>query len=74
MFLVGGGVRGGIYGTAPNLNAADTQNPTLENAGGDVRMETDFRAVYAAIADKWLGVDSVPLLGGNFRQPGLNIL
>lgn len=74
MFLVGGGVRGGIYGTAPNLNAADTQNPTLENSGGDVKMETDFRSVYAAIADRWLGTDSVALLGANYRVPGLTIL
>jgi uncharacterized protein (DUF1501 family) len=74
MFLLGGGVRGGIYGTAPNLNAADTQNPTLENSGGDVRMDTDFRSVYAAIADKWLGTDSVTLLGGDYRKASLNIL
>jgi uncharacterized protein (DUF1501 family) len=65
---MGGGVRGGIFGTAPNLrNTPD--NPTLENSGNDVRFETDFRSVYAAVIDSWLGGDSVAVLGGNYR-PG----
>ena len=34
-------------------------NPTLENNGGDVRYETDFRSVYASVLDNWLGADSV---------------
>lgn len=70
MFAVGGRVRGGLYGTAASLNPV-SGNPTLENNGNDVRHETDFRAVYARVFDSWLGVDSVPLLGGNFRNPGL---
>lgn len=71
MTVIGGRVRGGIYGTAPRLNAADTQNPTLENNGNDVRFETDFRSVYARVIDSWLGADSVSLLGGDFRRPDL---
>jgi uncharacterized protein (DUF1501 family) len=67
MMAVGGAVRGGIYGTAPNLNPV-TGNPTLENNGGDVRHETDFRSLYARVLDNWLGADSVPILGGNFRN------
>jgi uncharacterized protein (DUF1501 family) len=67
MMLMGGGVRGGLHGTAADLRP-DPQNPTLESNGGDVRHETDFRSVYAAILDKWLGTDSVSLLGGNFRN------
>ena len=27
----------------------------------------DFRAVYAKVLDGWLGADSVPILGGDFR-------
>jgi uncharacterized protein (DUF1501 family) len=73
MMVMGGGVRGGLHGTAANLNATP-DNPTLENSGGDVRMETDFRSVYASVCDKWLGVDSVGLLGGDFRNPNLGIL
>ncbi len=67
MMALGGGVRGGIYGSVASLDP-NPANPTLENAGGDVRYETDFRAVYARILDGWLGSNSVALLGRDFRQ------
>jgi uncharacterized protein (DUF1501 family) len=66
MMAIGGRVRGGLYGTAADLQAAP-DNPTLENNGGDVRHETDFRSVYATVLDQWLGSDSAAVLGGNFR-------
>jgi uncharacterized protein (DUF1501 family) len=66
MMAIGGSVRGGIYGTAASLNP-DPDNPTLENNGGDVRHETDFRSVYARVLDGWLGADSESMLTGNFR-------
>ncbi len=73
MMALGGGVRGGVYGTAPNLNNIDTRNPTLENAGGDVKFETDFRSVYAKVLESWLGVPSTAILGGDLRagMPGI---
>jgi uncharacterized protein (DUF1501 family) len=67
MMAIGGSVRGGIYGTAPNLRIAN-DNPTLENSSQDVRYETDFRSVYAQVIDNWLGADSAAILGGNFRN------
>ena len=70
MLAMGGGVRGGLYGTAPSLSA-DASNPTLENSAGDVKYETDFRSVYAQVIDNWLGGDSVGVLGGNFRKSGI---
>ena len=73
MLLLGGLVRGGIYGTAPNLST-DPANPTLENNAGDVRFETDFRSVYAKILDNWLGSNSVQVLGADYRSGALNIL
>ena len=69
MLAMGGDVRGGLYGTAPSLNP-DPQNPTLENAGGDVRFGVDFRSVYARVIDNWLGGNSVSVLGGDFRTGG----
>ncbi len=66
MLALGGGVRGGLHGTAPNLNASDPLNPTLENNGGDVTYETDFRSVYARVLETWLGTPSAPILGGDF--------
>jgi len=73
MIVMGGRVNGGLYGTAPNLNT-DPQNPTLENNAGDVHYETDFRSVYAQVADRWLGADSVKLLGGDFRKASLSFI
>ena len=64
MMALGGMVRGGVYGTAPVLSPG---HPTLENNSGDVRYETDFRSVYAKLLDQWLGVNSVPILNGDFR-------
>jgi uncharacterized protein (DUF1501 family) len=66
MMAAGGLVRGGMYGTAPSLDP-NPANPTLENNGGDVRFETDFRSVYARVLDNWLGANSSAILGGDFR-------
>ena len=66
MMAIGGSVRGGLYGTAPRLNPTP-DNQTLENNGGDVRHETDFRSVYAKVIESWLGADANAILGGDFR-------
>ena len=73
LFAIGGNVRGGIYGTAPNLNP-DPGNPTLENNGADVHYETDFRSVYARVIDNWLGADSLAVLGGDYKKSSLNFI
>jgi uncharacterized protein (DUF1501 family) len=39
-----------------------------------VHYETDFRTVYAQVIEKWLGASSVSILGGDFRNPGLNFI
>ncbi|HLG57214.1 MAG TPA: DUF1501 domain-containing protein [Vicinamibacterales bacterium] len=66
MMVMGGLVRGGIYGTSASLDP-NPANQTLENNGGDVRFETDFRSVYAKVLDGWLGANSTAVLGGDFR-------
>ena len=73
MMAMGGRVNGGFYGTAPSLNP-DPANPTLENSAGDIRFETDFRAVYAQVIEQWLGADSRAILKGDFRKPGLGFI
>jgi uncharacterized protein (DUF1501 family) len=73
MMVLGGLVRGGIYGTAPNLSM-DPANPTLENSNADVKYETDFRSVYARILDSWLGANSVVILGADYRAGAPNLL
>jgi uncharacterized protein (DUF1501 family) len=57
MFIVGGGVKGGIYGDHPSLTDLDF---------GNLKWHTDFRSVYATVLERWLGVSSAPVLGGGF--------
>jgi len=57
MFLIGGGVKGGLYGKAPSLDNLDN---------GDVTYTVDFRSVYATIIEKWLGRPSAGVLPGAF--------
>jgi uncharacterized protein (DUF1501 family) len=58
MFLVGGKVKAGFVGEHPSLDK-------LED--GNLVHTTDFRQVYAAVLDKWLGVDPKPILGEGFK-------
>jgi len=57
LFLIGGGVKGGIYGTYPDLSDANL---------GNVRFSTDFRSVYATVLERWLGRPSETVLRGRF--------
>ena len=59
MFLVGGKVKGGVIGKHPSLTDIPMSN---------LLHHTDFRQVYASILDKWLGVASKDVLGGEFKQ------
>ncbi len=58
LFLAGGKVAGGLIGRHPSLSDLE--------AGG-LKHHTDFRRVYATVLDRWLGVDSVPVLGARFE-------
>ncbi len=73
MMALGGGVNGGLYGSAASLNPNNADG-SLENSGNDVRYETDFRSVYARVLDQWLGTDSVSILGGDFRNSALSFI
>ena len=73
MLAMGGLVKGGIYGTAASLNP-DPSNATLENSGGDVTFENDFRSAYAQVIDNWLGGNSATVLGGNFKKASLGFV
>jgi uncharacterized protein (DUF1501 family) len=57
MFIIGGGIKGGLYGAYPSLTDLDQ---------GDLKYNTDFRSVYATLLDKWMGVDSERVLGDRF--------
>ncbi len=51
----------GLHGVRPSLDDLD------EN--GNLRPHLDFRAVYAAVLERWFGVDSAWVLGRRFEPP-----
>ena len=61
VFLIGGGVKGGIYGEYPDLNKLNM---------GNLAFNTDFRSVYATVLEKWLGRPSSQILAGTFPTLG----
>ena len=61
-FAIGDPVRGGMYGAYPSLAEGDLVE-------GDLAFNTDFRGVYGALVEQWLGLDAKPVVGGTFEQP-----
>lgn len=58
LFLVGGRVKPGVVGVHPSLTDLSI---------GNLKHHTDFRQVYAAVLDQWLGVSSKDVLGGTYQ-------
>src|SRR5262249_6268331 len=58
MFLVGGKVKPGLVGAPPSLEKLQD---------GNLSFGIDFRQVYAAILEKWLGVASKDVVGSGFK-------
>jgi uncharacterized protein (DUF1501 family) len=58
MLFVGGRVKPGLVGAHPSLTDLDA---------GNLRFHTDFRQVYAAVLEQWLGIPSRPVLGQEYR-------
>jgi len=59
LFVIGGGVKGAIYGEHPSLTDLDH---------GDLKYGIDFRGVYATVVERWLGRDPAPIVGDGFGQ------
>ena len=57
VILAGPGVKPGLLGPYPSLTDLDD---------GDLKPTVDFRRVYATLLENWLGLPSVPALGGTF--------
>src|ERR1700756_843391 len=57
MLLVGGKVKAGVVGKHPSLAQLEM---------GNLKHHTDFRQVYAALLDGWLGISSKDVLGQKF--------
>jgi uncharacterized protein (DUF1501 family) len=59
MFLIGGRVNGGLYGSYPSLTDLDS---------GDLKFNVDFRQVYATVLQDWLGADPSQVLYSQFQK------
>ena len=60
-FVIGANVAGGIYGEYPSLDDNELED------GGDLLHNVDFRSVYSTVIERWLGLDPIPIVGGNFE-------
>ena len=58
VMLAGPGVRPGVHGSVPSLT---------DLVDGDPKISTDFRSVYAAVLEDWLGLPSQAALGSKIR-------
>ena len=60
-FVIGDAVEGGLYGEYPSLEPDKLDQ-------GDLRWNNDFRSTYATLLEKWMGLDSKPILRDSFEQ------
>ncbi len=58
VFVVGPVTQAGLVGEHPSLEDLDD---------GDLKHHTDFRSVYAALLQDWLGVPAAPIVGNGFE-------
>jgi uncharacterized protein (DUF1501 family) len=59
VFLAGPGVKGGLVGQTPSMTDLEA---------GDLKMGLDFRRVYAAVLEDWLGLPTRTALSGTFER------
>jgi len=62
MMLVGGKVKPGLVGEHPDLAKLEM---------GNLKHSIDFREVYAAVLDQWLGVSSKEVMEGEFKPAAI---
>ena len=58
---IGDPVKGGMHSEYPSLKEQDLVE-------GDLRFNIDFRGIYGTLVERWLGLDPVPIVGGNYEQ------
>lgn len=62
MFMLGGLVKGGLYGKYPSL---------VDLTDGDLKYTVDFRQVYASVLEDWLGIDQSKVIYQKFEKIGI---
>jgi uncharacterized protein (DUF1501 family) len=64
VFLAGPSVKGGLVGRVPSLTDLDPKH-------GDLKVQADFRSVYATVLHDWLGLPAGAVVGKGFARLGL---
>ena len=59
-FVIGGPVKGGMYGEYPSLEEKD-------QVEGDLHFNNDFRQTYTTILEKGLSLDAAPIVNGRYE-------
>jgi uncharacterized protein (DUF1501 family) len=59
MYFVGDMLRPGLLGDHPSLTDLDQ---------GDLKFNVDFRSVYAAVLEDWMGAPAAEILGNRYRK------
>ena len=60
-FVIGDGVKGGLYGEYPSLE----EDKQFE---GNLQFNNDFRGLYATLLEDWMGLDAKPIVNGSFEK------
>ena len=58
--VIGGKVKGGMYGEYPSLEEKD-------HLEGDLHFNNDFRMTYTSLIEEWMGLDAAPIVNGRFE-------
>ena len=61
VLMMGDPIKGGEYGEYPSSKPEDLEQ-------GDLVPGTDFRGVYSAILEDWMGLDANPIVSGTFEK------
>ena len=61
-FIIGDGVKGGLYAEYPSLEPSRWAN------GEDLEHTIDFRGIYGTLLEQWMGLDPTPIVDGTFEQ------
>ena len=68
MFAAGSAVRGGLASEWPGCRPQDLV-PATNPAQGNLKVPTDYRSVYRAVVEEWLGGDPDAIVGGDAIAP-----
>jgi uncharacterized protein (DUF1501 family) len=63
MFVIGGGVTGGVYGRHPDIFTLDDDENTIYSQAAVAHRSTDFRDVYGTILKHFVNMTPASILG-----------